>query len=363
MIRLLTIVGARPQFIKAAAISHVIRDKYADNITEDILHTGQHYDDKMSGNFFTELDIPQPKYNLGVGSGHHGTQTATMLRGIENIMLSEHYDRVLIYGDTNSTLAGALAASKLHVPVFHVEAGLRSFNRDMPEEINRIVADHVSTLLFAPTQTAVKNLKNEGFDDSQIIFSGDVMLDNVLHYSPIALQNSKFEIQKSDFILATIHRDFNTDNTSRLKSILSALNTISERQNTPILFPAHPRTRKLIDSMDFNIIPEHISMIEPLSYLETLAALHHARLVLTDSGGLQKEAFFSGKACVILRPETEWTEIVENGAAMLADSDEQRIIDATDRLLKVKPPRPVEFGNGHAAESIVENIIRLDNQS
>jgi UDP-N-acetylglucosamine 2-epimerase len=186
MIHLLTIVGARPQFIKAAAISHAIREKYAHTISEDILHTGQHYDDAMSGQFFTELDIPQPKYNLGVGSGSHGAQTAAMLKGIEEILLSEYYDGVLVYGDTNSTLAGALAASKLHIPVYHVEAGLRSFNRAMPEEINRILTDHVSSLLFAPTQTAVKNLQNEGFKETQIIFSGDVMYDNVLHYSNLS---------------------------------------------------------------------------------------------------------------------------------------------------------------------------------
>ena len=190
MKRILTIVGARPQFIKAAAISHTIRDKYSDSICEDILHTGQHYDDAMSGQFFTELDIPMPKYNLGVGSSSHGAQTAAMLKGIEEVLLSEHYDGVLVYGDTNSTLAGALAAAKLYIPVFHVEAGLRSFNREMPEEVNRVLTDHVSTLLFAPTKTAVQNLSHEGFDEERIVFSGDVMLDNVKHYSALSTLHS-----------------------------------------------------------------------------------------------------------------------------------------------------------------------------
>ena len=351
MIHLLTIVGARPQFIKAAAISHAIREKYDYAISEDILHTGQHYDDAMSGQFFTELDIPQPKYNLGVGSGSHGAQTAAMLKGIEEILLSEYYDGVLVYGDTNSTLAGALAASKLHIPVYHVEAGLRSFNRAMPEEINRILTDHVSSLLFAPTQTAVKNLQNEGFKETQIIFSGDVMYDNVLHYSNL----SPFTFHLSPFILATVHRDFNTDNPERLKNILSALNTLAEKFNTKILFPVHPRTKKQLNNFQFSIFNFHFS--EPFSYLETLGALQKAKLVLTDSGGLQKEAFFCGKPCVILRPETEWKEIVDCGAALLADADPDRIIDSCQGLWSVQPAPPTAFGDGHAAEHIIKSII------
>ena len=356
MKRILTIVGARPQFIKAAAISHTIREKYLDVISEDILHTGQHYDDAMSAQFFRELDLPQPKYNLGVGSGHHGAQTAAMLKGIEEILLSTHYDGVLVYGDTNSTLAGALAASKLHIPVYHVEAGLRSFNRNMPEEINRIVTDHVSTLLFAPTQTAVHNLWNEGIEKEDIIFSGDIMYDNVLHYAPIALRQSDFKREKSGFILATLHRDFNTDNPERLNNILSALNDISEQFDSEILFPLHPRTRKIIDSMGFRFTSTHICATEPLSYLETLAALQNARLVLTDSGGLQKEAIFSGKCCVVLRPESEWVELVENGAAILADADKGRIIDASMKLIDQIPQPTKHFGNGHAAIEIVKYL-------
>ena len=357
MKRILTIVGARPQFIKAAAISHVIRDKYSDCISEDILHTGQHYDDAMSGRFFTELDIPLPKYNLGVGSGSHGRQTALMLNGIEEILLNNRYDGLLVYGDTNSTLAGALAASKLQVPVYHVEAGLRSFNRAMPEEVNRIVADHVSALLFAPTQTAMQNLHNEGFGTDQAIFSGDVMLDNVRHYTPIALQSAPSSIPEIPFILATVHRDFNTDNPERLKSILSTLCALSDSYGTDILFPLHPRTRQRIDSMNIGPLPDRIRIVQPFSYLETLAALNRSWLVLTDSGGLQKEAYFCGRPCVILRPETEWIEIVDAGAAILADADPERIETAASSLKDFSPTPPTQFGNGSAADIIIQKIL------
>ena len=371
MYKILTIVGARPQFIKAAAISHAIRDIYAGGMQEDILHTGQHYDDAMSGRFFAELDIPRPKYNLGVGSGHHGEQTAAMLKGIEEVLLSEHYDGVIVYGDTNSTLAGALAAAKLHVPVFHVEAGLRSFNRDMPEELNRVLTDHASTLLFAPTQTAVQNLRNEGFKDNRIVFSGDVMLDNVLYYSrkitpPCPLQGGT----ENEFILATVHRDFNTDNRERLKNILSALNDIAEQYRMPILFPVHPRTRKKIEDYRLHLSPRNFHLSQPLSYLETLAALQQARLVLTDSGGLQKEAFFCGCPCVVLRPETEWVEIVEAGGATIADADPGKIRAAAERGRSGDGARTEQgrskdgagmeqFGDGHAAQHILDSILHF----
>lgn len=389
MHKILTIVGARPQFIKAAAVSHAILEKYSDRISEDILHTGQHYDDSMSGRFFTELDIPQPRYNLGVGSGNHGGQTAAMLKGIEEVLLSEHYDGVIVYGDTNSTLAGALAAAKLHIPVFHVEAGLRSFNRAMPEEINRVLTDHVSTLLFAPTQTAVQNLRNEGFSDKQIVFSGDVMLDNVLYYrqrltpptppqggtewtrSPQGgtvlpfsspLEGGKGGVStdcRKSFILATVHRDFNTDNTERLNNILSALNAIADKYDATILFPVHPRTRKHLNFIPTTLISKRIKLVEPLSYLETLHALMNAHLVLTDSGGLQKEAYFSSKPCVVLRPETEWVEIVETGAAILADANPNRIVKAVGKLWDTTPPPPTQFGDGHAATHIINSIANL----
>lgn len=361
MKRILTVVGARPQFIKAAAISHTIREKYSDTISEDILHTGQHYDNAMSAQFFRELDLPQPKYNLDVGSGNHGAQTAAMLKGIEETMLSTHYDGVLIYGDTNSTLAGALAAAKLQIPVYHVEAGLRSFNRSMPEEINRVVADHVSTLLFAPTQTAMQNLWNEGFKKERVIFSGDVMYDNARRYSRMItpLCPPQGETGRG-FILFTLHRDFNTDNPERLKNILSALNDISEQYNTPILFPLHPRTKKKIQEFNIHHLPLTFHLVDPLSYLETLAALQQACLVMTDSGGLQKEAYFCGRPCVVLRPETEWVEIVDAGAALLADASPERIFEATQRLWDVHPTPPVAFGDGHAADHIVDAICTLD---
>ena len=355
MKRILTIVGARPQFIKAAAISHVVRELYGDRVTEDLLHTGQHYDDAMSAAFFRELDIPTPRYNLGVGSGSHGTQTAAMLQGIENIMLSTPYDAVLIYGDTNSTLAGALAAAKLGVPVMHVEAGLRSFDRKMPEEINRVVSDHLSRMLFAPTQTAVRNLEAEGFGKEKIVLSGDVMLDNVLHYNAMATIAHPLPER---FILATVHRDFNTDNPERLKNILAALCAAADALDCEVVFPVHPRTRHRLDSMDITHTGSRLRMVAPLSYLETLAALRRCSLVATDSGGLQKEAYYCGRGCVLLRPTTEWTEIVDAGAAMLADADPQCIVRCAQTMWDMRPKAPTEFGDGHAAERIIEAVLQ-----
>ena len=355
MKHILTIVGARPQFIKAAAISHAIRDFYADSIEEDLLHTGQHYDDNMSARFFSELDLPQPRYNLGVGSGSHGAQTALMLKGIEEVLLAEKYDGVLVYGDTNSTLAGALAAAKLHVPVYHVEAGLRSFNRDMPEELNRVLADHVSKLLFAPTKTAIHNLEKEGFGNERVVFSGDVMFDNVRHYSK---KLPTPDSQRSSFILATVHRDFNTDHLERLNSILAALYDIAEEHGCEVMFPVHPRTRQRLESMSISSVNERIKMVAPLSYLETLASLRDATMVLTDSGGLQMEAYFSGCPCVVLRPETEWTEIVAAGAALLADADREKIVKAANQMWGTSVIPSGEFGDGCAANIIIDSILR-----
>lgn len=354
--KILTVVGARPQFIKAAAISHAISELHPDTLCEDILHTGQHYDDSMSAQFFRELGIPQPRYNLGVGSGSHGAQTAAMLKGIEEVLLSERYDGLMVYGDTNSTIAGALAAAKLHVPVYHVEAGLRSYNRAMPEEVNRVLTDHASDLLFAPTLTAERNLAAEGFDRNTVVFSGDVMLDNVRRYSPAAT----YDAGGRDYgILATVHRNFNTDSPERLRSIMEALGETAAALGVNILFPAHPRTRKKLSELCAGPLSERIVMVEPLSYLQTLGALKQVRLVLTDSGGLQKEAFFSGKPCVVLRPETEWVEIVECGAATLADPGSGGIADAAERMWRVTPPEPTQFGDGTAARKIVEKIVAL----
>ena len=353
MLKILTIVGARPQFIKAAAISHAIRDLYADRIEEHILHTGQHYDQAMSGNFFSELDIPAPHYNLGVGSGTHAEQTARMLVGIEQVLASEeHYDGMIVYGDTNSTLAGALAAAKMQVPVYHIEAGLRSFNRSMPEEINRIATDHISTLLFAPTRTAENNLRKEGFDERQIHFSGDVMLDNVRHYLGAPTPPT------GETILATVHRDFNTDHPNRLTSILSAINDISSQHHTRAILPCHPRTRKMLDTLGTVHAYPNIELVQPLSYLQTLEAIRQSHIVLTDSGGLQKEAYFCGRPCVILRPETEWTEIVASGSAITADADPARIAHATSQLWNHKVSQPSEFGDGRAATHILDAILQ-----
>ena len=357
MIHLLTIVGARPQFIKAAAISHAIREEFADSISEDILHTGQHYDRNMSDGFFDELDIPHPRYNLGVGSGTHGAQTAAMLRGIEEVLLSAHYDGVVVYGDTNSTLAGALAAAKVGVPVFHIEAGLRSFNRAMPEEVNRVLTDHLSTLLFAPTATAVENLRREGFDEGMVIHCGDVMLDNVSHYLPCCERYSSLTLPEGPFIFATLHRDFNTDSRERLENILSGLYAAARRLGAAVLMPLHPRTRQRLGNFHITLDDTVLHTVGPLSYLSTLHALSRCQLVMTDSGGLQKEAYFCGRPVVVLRPETEWVEIVEAGAAILADAAPDRIVAAAERLWNTTPVLCGDFGDGAAASTILKHII------
>ena len=372
MRRLLTIIGARPQIIKAAAISRAVKNHYANKIEEHILHTGQHYDTNMSQVFFDELGIPQPNYNLGVGSGSHGLQTAKMISGIEEILFSNHYDGIILYGDTNSTLAGAVAASKIHVPVFHIEAGLRSFNMAMPEEINRIVCDQLSSICFAPTQTAVDNLRHEGFMDSQATFRnglhrrvcncGDVMYDNSIYFASIAREHTSIiqdlHLTSNAYILATIHRDNNTDNPQRLQAILKALSDISQQDNIPVILPLHPRTRKILENNSFNInLPNSIRITEPASFFEINMLEQNARIVMTDSGGVQKEAFFFEKPCVILRPETEWVEIVNHGAGIIADADYQRITTAYRQLVDHPVHFPKLFGDAHAAEKILQTIL------
>ncbi len=372
MRRLLTIIGARPQIIKAAAISRAVKNHYANKIEEHILHTGQHYDANMSQVFFDELGIPQPNYNLGVGSGSHGLQTAKMISGIEEILFSNHYDGIILYGDTNSTLAGAVAASKIHVPVFHIEAGLRSFNMAMPEEINRIVCDQLSSICFAPTQTAVDNLRHEGFMDSQATFRnglhrrvcncGDVMYDNSIYFASIAREHTSIiqdlHLTSNAYILATIHRDNNTDNSQRLHAILKALSDISQQDNIPVILPLHPRTRKILENNSFNInLPNSIRITEPASFFEINMLEQNARIVMTDSGGVQKEAFFFEKPCVILRPETEWVEIVNHGAGIIADADYQRITTAYRQLVDHPVHFPKLFGDAHAAEKILQTIL------
>lgn len=376
MIRLLTVIGARPQIIKAAAISRAVREKFQGEIEERILHTGQHYDANMSQVFFDELGIPAPDFNLGVGSGKHGEQTAKMIAGIEEILLSEHFDGVILYGDTNSTLAGAVAASKIHVPVFHIEAGLRSFNMSMPEEINRIVCDQLSSILFTPTETGYDNLMKEGFGESKATFqngkgrvvfnSGDVMYDNSMYFSSLAEQNSSIlhdiGVAPNGYILTTIHRPNNTDNPSRLSDILSTLVSLAEEDGISLVLPLHPRTKKL---MGTNLKPEVyeklmnsplVKIIPPASFFDIIVLEKNARIVMTDSGGVQKESFFFEKPCVILRPETEWVEIVEHGAGIITDADPEKIKDAYSKLLGTHPKFPQLFGDANASIKILQTI-------
>lgn len=376
MIRLLTIIGARPQIIKAAAISRAIREKFTGRIEEKILHTGQHYDANMSQIFFDELGIPVPDYNLGVGSCSHGVQTAKMISGIEEVLTSEHFDGIILYGDTNSTLAGAVAASKIHVPVFHIEAGLRSFNMTMPEEVNRIVCDQLSSICFSPTQTGIDNLKREGYFDSPakfkngkgrlVVNSGDVMYDNSMYFATLAEQKSdiltRLGVKPNEFILTTIHRPNNTDDSERLTNILSSLLYITERDRVTLVLPLHPRTRNLLDkNLDPTVYEKLmnsplVKIIPPASFFEIIVLEKNARIVMTDSGGVQKESFFFERPSVILRPETEWVEIVDHGAGIIANADPKLIIEAYDRLIGKKPVFPPLFGDAHAAEHILRKI-------
>jgi len=345
--KIVTIVGARPQFIKAAAISRELRKRHQ----EIMLHTGQHYDYAMSGVFFDGLEIPAPDINLGVGSGLHGSQTGAMLRGIEEVLLSKPPDWVIIYGDTNSTLAGALAASKLHIPVVHVEAGLRSFNRRMPEEINRVVSDHLSDLLLCPSSTAVANLTAEGIT-RKVHLVGDVMLD-VLNWAKQRADGKPMEVLKRlglserEYLIATVHRSENTDDLERLTGILNALNALDE----PVIFPVHPRARKAITGGTRQLQP-HVRLIDPLGYFEMLAVTSSARLILTDSGGLQKEAYWLGVPCVTLRDETEWVETVEIGWNTLVGSDCGRIVEAV-RSFTPRASRAPLYGDGLVAARCV----------
>jgi UDP-GlcNAc3NAcA epimerase len=346
--KVVTIVGARPQFIKAAALSKMLRGVHQ----EILVHTGQHYDYQMSGVFFDGLEIPAADVNLEVGSGHHGAQTGAMLAGIEQVLLREKPERVLVYGDTNSTLAGALAASKLHIPIAHVEAGLRSFNRRMPEEINRVVADHLSSLLLCPSDVARVNLSNEGIT-TNVHVVGDVMLDVLLWAKERAevsgaTKLKTLKLNPKGYILLTLHRAENTDDPVRLESIIQALNSVAE----PILFPVHPRARKMIEAAGQKLA-KHIHLTEPLSYFEMVEASAGARMILTDSGGLQKEAYWLKVPCVTLRDQTEWVETVDSGWNLLIGADTQLIIQAVEEFA---PPaeHPPLYGDGKVAARCVE---------
>ena len=355
MTRILTVVGARPQFIKAAAVSHAVA-ACGEALQEDILHTGQHYDDDMSAAFFRELDIPAPRYNLGVGQAAAVHQLARMVEGIGEVLESGLYDAVLVYGDTTSTLAGALAAAQMAVPLMHVEAGLRSGNRDMPEELNRVLADHASSLLFAPTRRAVDNLRLEGIAGNRVVECGDVMYDNVLRYAAQAAQCSSPDWPEEGFVLATVHRNYNTDNAARLQSIAAALGEAAAELGRRVLLPLHPRLRKALHEGGVRL-PDAVVPTAPLSYLQTLAALQHASLVITDSGGLQKEAYFSARPVVVLRHETEWGEIVEAGAGVLAEPE--GLAAACRRMMGRHVGTGHEFGDGQAARRIVESIVQF----
>ena len=351
--KILTIIGARPQFIKASVVSRAI--KQTDGIEEMMLHTGQHFDANMSDIFFNQLNIPRPNIQLDIHGGSHGEMTGRMLAEIEKALLEHKPDRVLVYGDTNSTLAGALAAAKLHIPVAHIEAGLRSFNMQMPEEINRILTDQISDLLFCPTDSAVQNLNNEGFANKpvQVLQVGDVMQDSALLFAEQATAPAG-DLPKG-FILATLHRAENTDNPERLADIVAALNEINATL-APVVLPLHPRTRKLIAQHGLEL---NVHLIDPVGYFEMVWLLDQCELVLTDSGGVQKEAFFFGKACVTMRDQTEWVELLEVGANELVGADKGKIIDAATRSLgrKVQDTQQL-YGGGKAAGRIVSEVVK-----
>lgn len=360
-LKILTVVGARPQFIKSATLSRVIAAR--NEVTEVIVHTGQHYDQNMSDVFFEELDIPRPDYHLEVGSGSHGVQTGQMLARLEETIQKEAPEVVLVYGDTNSTLAGALAASKLHVPLAHVEAGLRSFNRRMPEEVNRIVADVLSTFLYVPTEAARINLRNEGVPDARVLQFGDVMFDAALYYGERAETGAlkSHSLNKKAYVLVTIHRAENTDNLRRLEVIFSALSKLAEEMD--LVLPIHPRTRAVIQAAGLEV--GRVKLIDPVGYLDMVALERDARLILTDSGGVQKEAYFHRVPCVTLRDETEWVELVDLGWNRLAPpvSAQSILSEVTAALAHQPGDAESPYGSGDAADRIVEHLVREFGQS
>ena len=380
-IKIVNLVGARPQIIKASAISRAIAGSYKGRIKEVIVHTGQHYDREMSQVFFDELEIHKPHFNLGVGSARHGKQTGLMITGIEEILLSEKPDCVIVYGDTNSTLAGALAAAKQHFPVVHVEAGLRSFNKTMPEELNRIMCDHSSTLLFAPTNAAFKNLMKEGFkpdnsppytiDHPKIYLTGDIMYDNSLFFASVAEKKKmnmleSLGVEKDNFVLVTIHRDLNTDNIERLSAILSTLLKIAASHKIKMVMPLHPRTAISLKNNLGGLYKDLsksdlLRLIPPVSYLEMTLLEKTSMMIITDSGGVQKESHFFKKPSLVLRRETEWVELVKNGTAKLVDADPVKIENEFDYFLGSKKSLeyPGFYGDGKASEFILREILQL----
>ncbi|MGB9628758.1 MAG: non-hydrolyzing UDP-N-acetylglucosamine 2-epimerase [Thermodesulfobacteriota bacterium] len=372
--KIVTVIGARPQFIKAASVSRAIQkfNKRKKCVQEILIHTGQHYDYKMNQVFFKELELPKTKYHLEVGSNSHARQTGLILERIETILEKEKPNVVLVYGDTNSTLGGALASAKLSIPVAHVEAGLRSYNRKMPEEINRVLTDHLSTFLFCPTNQAVENLKKEGIKDGKervVKNVGDVMYDSILYYSKVAEEKStilkdlgfdtKHETRVTDYYLATLHRAENTDDPKRLKSILKALNEIGKV--VPVVLPLHPRTRKMMNVYQLSVMHDRVRIIEPVSYLDMLELEKNAKLILTDSGGVQKEAYWFEVPCLTLRDETEWMETVRSGWNLLVGSEADRIIEGINQVSRREHQGKTqnEFGRGNASEKIIDNLLKF----
>jgi UDP-GlcNAc3NAcA epimerase len=355
--KILTILGARPQFIKAGSVSREVRrvKEEGRSIEEVIVHTGQHYDANMSDIFFDEMQIPKPNYFLGIGGKSHGAMTGQMIEKIEEVALKEKPDWIIVYGDTNSTLAGAIVASKLHIKLAHIEAGLRSFNMEMPEEVNRILTDRVSNILFCPTDAAVRNLKNEGYEniDCKIVKSGDVMQDGAIFYKSLAVKPN-IEI-KNNFILCTIHRAENTDNEIRLKSIFEALNEIAKDKQ--VILPLHPRTKKILENLKLNI--QNLTLIDPVGYLEMVWLIDNCDFVMTDSGGLQKEAYFFEKQCITLRDETEWVELVECRANTLVGADKEKILEAYNNNSEfTKNNSKLDlYGGGKASANIIKELI------
>ena len=356
--KVLTIIGARPQFIKASAVSREMQK--ADGIAEVIVHTGQHYDPNMSDVFFNEMEIPKPTYRLETGNLSHGAMTGKMLEGLEEIMQKELPDHVLVYGDTNTTIAAALAAKKLHISVVHVEAGLRSFNMKMPEEVNRVLTDRISDILFCPTETAINNLKAEGFDNfpCKIVRNGDVMQDAAMYYAEKAQEHPGkiSEETLDDFVLCTIHRPENTDNVENLTAIAEALNKIGLERK--VILPLHPRTRKFLDQHGISL---KIDVMDPVGYFDMIRLLNHCKLVLTDSGGLQKEAYFFKKNCITIREQTEWTELVEHGFNLLTGSDANNIYKGYQEMLQKESDFSVDlYGSGNASGVIVNTLLGIE---
>ncbi len=380
-LKILNIVGARPQIIKASAISRAIAGEFAGEIDEVVVHTGQHYDRELSAVFFDELEIKMPDHNLQVGSGRHGRQTGMIMERIEDVIMNEKPDCVVIYGDTNSTLAAALAASKQHFPVVHIEAGMRSFNKTMPEELNRIMADHASTLLVAPTNAAFKNLMAEGFrpeniapysiNNPRVFLTGDIMYDNSLFYAELAERKkqgflSGLGLTENSFVLVTIHRDSNTDDPVRLTSIFSTLKDLAESNKMAMVMPLHPRTMIALRNRAPELyagLSDHplIRIVPPVSFLEMILLEKKACLIITDSGGVQKESHFFSRPCIVLRKETEWVELVRNGTVKLADADPQKITDAWVWFMNNRETLqyPGFYGDGKAAAAILKEVLEV----